>query len=262
MDKPASVKELFSPLGARLHDFESKKYLKTQTYWEFEGEEYIISHVRLIETIGKLADGYDMTEVYREAQYYKARVVKTIDNLEPVEYETDEGIEELGGFKPSWEIKTTSTSDKRKAQLMERYSNELSTYLSTLNSIIESREPFVRKATIDNEHKEAVKPVQNTITLPENFTVKQLSKIFEPQLSPRQAALFLFYLRDTGILPPYSDSDLGRLAEAFFVRNQKNVTTNLTDIHAIKQSKDELLSLKRVLEKLVSEVESDLTKAR
>jgi hypothetical protein len=113
-----------------------------------------------------------------------------------------------------------------------------------------------------NQTNKAEPRSHTQIQLPDNFTVTQLNKHFEPQLSLNQAALFLYYLREQAILPPYSDSAIGKLAESFFVRNQKNISKSLTDIYTVKRNKDDLTTLKRVLQALVTQIDTDLKEAR
>jgi hypothetical protein len=210
----------------------------------------------LIPEIPKQVDLFDVKEVYNEALFYKSRIEKIIPALEPVPFELfinpQSGSDEVIGQRPA-------TPDRQR-ELMQRFKEELRGHLHTLDLIIEARKPFAGSAIPDTESR-PVQPLQNVIWLPENFTVSEVNKHFTPQLSVNQAALFLYYLREQAILPPYSDASIGKLAEAFFVRNQKNITKSLTDIHSVKHNKEELMALKRVLEALLKEVENDIKKA-
>jgi hypothetical protein len=148
--------------------------------------------------------------------------------------------------------------------LLERDYNEevrieLEYYSESLYTIIQPRKALLNQVKPGDQISSIHAQV---IELPESFTVKQLTKHFEPSLTPSQAALLLYYFKDKGILPPYSDASLGKLAEHFFARNQKNLTTNLTNIHTLKASKNELESLKKVLSSLIEEIDDDIKKAR
>lgn len=137
--------------------------------------------------------------------------------------------------------------------------SELHFYSESLNRILKPRRAMLNQLKTNEQSS----PLSSqTIQLPEGYTVKQLTKHFEPSLTPSQAALLLHYFKEKGILPPYSDTSLGKLAEHFFARNQKNVTTNLTNIHSLKASKNELESLKKVLSSLIKEIDDDIKKAR
>ena len=105
-------------------------------------------------------------------------------------------------------------------------------------------------------------PIVTEIKLPDNFTVKQLTAHFDPLLSLRQATLFLYYLRENGVIPYYNASELGRLGEIFFATNNKNIREELTDIHENRRNSEDLKAIQQMLKSVLKEVISDLEKAR
>jgi hypothetical protein len=108
----------------------------------------------------------------------------------------------------------------------------------------------------------APKTLVTEIKLQDNFTVKQLTAHFDPLLTLRQATLFLYYLRENGVIPYYNASELGRLAEIFFARNNKNIREELTDITENKRNSEDLKAVQQVLKSVLKEVASDLEKAK
>ena len=257
--KPTNVKELFAPLGERLFEFESGRYHNDVGFYAFEIDEVLYtSRSDIVANIGKQAYLFDSADVYEEALLYVPRIKAVLDALEPpafqyIEYDTGDGSG----------IEKTPTTDKDKQELVDGYRRVLNTYLKDLDSIIKFRKGHITS----KPSPETIKPQpqqmsQSFIQLPENFTVTQLNKHFDPQLSVNQAALFLHYLREQAVLPPYSNSSIGTLAEAFFVRNQKNITKGLTDIYSIKESKEDLNALKGVLQALIKQIDADLKEAR
>jgi hypothetical protein len=170
----------------------------------------------------------------------------------------------------NWErvsILHTKVNQESSAKL-DKWKNEIYYYSTKLGEILNAKADFLNKFrpswAIPLSKTSVPLSVESNskLELPKDFTVKQLTKHFEPSLTPSQAALLLFYFKDKGILPPYSDSSISKLAEAFFARNQKNVSTNLTNIHSLKASKNELESLKKVLSSLIKEIDDDIKKAR
>lgn len=244
------VKELFAPLGKRLYHFESKKY-KTES-WRYMDDLLKISYFdyqRLMEDIAKNSNLYDPNLVCEEAKYYLLRTTNILNNLEPIE-------KELTFFVG--ETRTKIATEDMKNFWSSFYVNEISCYIDNLHTIINTCEQ-----SPENIHrKKRISPVeQQVIELPENFTVTQLNKHFDPQLSVATTTLFLYYLREKSVIPPYSDMALGKLAEVFFVRNQKNITKNLTNIYEVKESEKNLIELKKVLQALIKEIDKDINDA-
>jgi hypothetical protein len=259
-DKPTTVKELFTPLGERLFEFESGRYHDDVGHYIMEWDEISYnSHSEIFDNIGKLANYFNPAEVYEEAQHYIARVKAVFEILEPPAFEKVE-YDQLEGWD---KIVSKPPTEERKQELMEGYKLELNSYLKDLDALMKARKGYFSSKPEAAENNPKLQNMQQTvIQLPENFTVTQLNKHFDPQLSVNQAALFLYYLREQAVLPPYSDSSIGVLAEAFFVRNKKGITQGLTDIYSIKESKEDLNGLKRVLQALIKQIDADLKEAR
>jgi hypothetical protein len=210
----------------------------------------------LIFTIDKHIYGFDPREAYAVVLFYEKRVKDILENLEPVQYWLDnDGISDY----------KVAMKEKWQQDLMQDYTTELNTYLAhfqTYKRILSERVSAMEEQGGRMQISKTEAAARPVIQLLENFTVKQLNKLFDPQLSLNQAALFLYYLREQAILPPYTDTALGKLAEAFFVRNQKNISESITDIYTVKRSKDHLNTLKRVLQSLLKEIDNDLKEAR
>jgi hypothetical protein len=261
MQKPTTVKELFTPLNERLFAFESGRYLQeANRFIDQTGlEGYDEDHSKLVYNIGRQASQFNPLDVYNEAITYVERIKAIIESLEPVQYEyvtyDHDDLQDMNGSRP--------TTEEQKKIWMERHQRELSGFLKDLEAVLRVREGVIHHTAVPEQRKqEAINVNQPVIELPENFTVTQLNKHFDPQLSVNQAALFLYYLREQAILPSYSDSAIGKLAEAFFVRNQKNITKSISDIYTVKRNKDDLKALKLVLDKLLKEIDTDLKEAR
>lgn len=185
-------------------------------------------------------------------------------------------IKQINAFDPfavwevsvlNWERVNILNAKVNQDSSLDKWKNEIYFYSTKLCEIIEAKADFLNKyrpSWANSFIKTQVPSVESIskLELPKDFTVKQLTKHFEPSLTPSQAALLLYYFKDKAILPPYSDTSLGKLAEHFFARNQKNVTTNLTNIHSLKANKNELESLKKVLSSLIKEIDDDIKKAR
>ena len=259
MANPTNVKELFAPLDERLYKFESNYFSTFYFYANFSSEELDKVKPNIYE-IAKGVSLFDPDEVYNEAKLHEERVVDILHDLKPLKK-----IKVIDDFK---QVEEVELYPPRSEYLFKEWQEEFAIYQTHLQSMqkiaLKRRQSTNSKTPIDvNKGAEVLTKQQITqINLPENFTVSQLNKSFEPQLSVSQAALFLYYLREHAILPPYSDSSIGKLAEAFFVRNQKNVTKGLTDIYTIKSNETELSSLKKVLQKLIKEIDNDLKSAR
>lgn len=255
MESPRTVKQLFAPLGNRLYTFESNDYSSdySDEYSEWENH---IDYTIIIREIVKVLDEYDPKEVYEESKFYLSRVTDIQKNIKPlttiVMKFRDGGCMEKEVPKGTQEI------------WFKKWQDDLEVYQTQLNSIIDiskKRIEFESQREYNNSTQNTTQKV-NQINLPENFTVKQLQVIQKPKLSLSQSALFLYYLRDSGILPSYSDASLGKLAEAFLVRNEKTIRDGFTDIYNLKRKKDDLELLKLELQSLLKAIDEDLKKTR
>lgn len=234
-----SILELFQPLGERLYNLENPNGIV------FE------DHIKgIMDNISKKVDAYEGRDVIIRCKSYLERIDKLRKNLKVTDYYYStffdhEFLEE--------EVTVEVKRSQEQMDIVLRLTREGLDYCSDqLLKIIE------------NQKSSSNMPDHKTITeikLPENFTVKQLSAHFEPLLSLRQATLFLYYLREKGVIPNYNASELGRLGEVFFARNNKNVREELTDIHENKQNSGDLKAIQQILKLILEEISSDLKKA-
>lgn len=258
MANPTTVKELFAPLGERLYKFESNYFSSFYFYAHHSWEDFDDETPDIYQIV-KGASVFDPQEVYNEAKLHEERVASIIKELKPLER-----IKIIDDLRQAEEIEVPKNF---RIHLLQKWKEEFDSYQTHLQSIQKiafknfQTTNCLKPSIADQGVGELTKQQVIQINLPENFTVKQLNKDFDPQLSVNQVALFLHYLKDLAILPPYSDLSIGKLAEAFFVRNQKNVTKGLTDIYTIKSNEGELSNLKKVLQNLIKQIDIDLKKA-
>lgn len=250
MEEFKNVEQLFEKLGAFLHSFESKSYLVWKDAPGCDIHEVdLIDYTYYIKEIASHIYSFSAEESMPIVSAYIRRVEDTIPNLERVQYQID-----YEGGNHYWETKMDEDDG---LYLLNKYKKELEFTLEHLKAF-----ESVLFKQISQSSKINPVPVETKaatiIELPNEFTVTQLNKHFTPQLSVNQATLFLYYLRDLAILPPYSDASIGKLAEAFFVRNQKNITRGLTDIYSLKGDDEDLSTLKKVLQSMIKEIDKDL----
>lgn len=246
-----SISELFHPLGERLYD------LETQTeHIELDMDNTIAtpSIQRLMEGISRNVDAYEDSEVVVKCNSYLQRIdalkknLKVADHYHLTQYE----------FEYLEEYITT---------IVKRSPDEMDTALLKAKEGLEYCKTHLTRIKENHSFSPstdapAPKTIVTEIKLPDNFTVKQLTAHIDPLLSLRQATLFLYYLRKNGVIPYYNSSELGRLGEIFFARNNKNIREELTDIHENRRNTEDLKAFEQMLKSILKEVSGDLEKAK
>ncbi len=243
-----SISELFHPLGQKLYDLENE--IK-RVALDIDGHDSYPRIQEIMDTISRRVDAYEDGEVVVKCNSYLQRINKLKSNLK------------VGGYYDlTW---YDLDNDEFFGKRVERTEQEINDALRIANEGLDYCTKHLIK--IIENHKtfsnmETPKAVVTEIRLPDNFTVKQLNVHFDPLLSLRQATLFLYYLREKGVIPNYNSSELGRLGEYFFARNNKNIREELTDIHENRENEEDLKALQQMLKSILKEVTSDLEKAR
>lgn len=227
MDNLQSVKKIFLPLASRLLLFETKEYLDAADN-EFINDRFITDFPfeEMISEISVQANLFDNEDIYWESKKYEKKVRTVLKSLEP----------------------KLDVSEEKQKKLMNDWKFELYTYLDHLE-IIQSQRSKVLSRTKENVPE---------IKLPENFTVPDVLKNFSPFLNKESAALFLYYLRQEGILPNYTNIDLASLSKPFFAVSGQKAREELTHISTLRENDDVLKELKRMLETILKTVNKDL----
>ena len=243
-----SISELFHPLGQKLYELENEIKHVVLT---IDGNDSIPRIQDIMDSISRKIDAYEDGEVTMKCNSYLKRINKLKSNLTVGDYY------DLSWYDLNWEEdfskRVKRTQQERKDAL--RIANEGLDYcIKHLIKIMENHKTSSNTAT--------PKTVVTEIKLPDNFKVKQFAGIFEPVLSLRQTALFLFYLREKGVIPNYNASGLATFGECFLARNNKNIREELTNINDNRQNSKELEALEKVLKSILKEVTTDLKNAR
>jgi hypothetical protein len=239
----AVLLEVFAPLASRLYDFEINPQAQALNKDEYTA---------LMDNVGRQLNSFPPQDVWDEATLFRERLMEILSKRippKPIDFS---------------KINLNDYAEKSESEEREMFSgSELGYYFYSLEKIQEINiEQIKLRKYIVGEKIEKTVVRETVIQLPENFTVKQFAGKFEQRLSLKQTALLLNYLMSAGIMPPYNSSHLGELAKAFFARNDKNIRESLSEIHSIKQNKDDLSALKEALVSMINEIEIDLKKAR
>jgi hypothetical protein len=247
------IAELFAPLGARLFELEN---LQETVVLDGDGTPSKPRIQEIMDTISGTVDRYESHDVIAKCKLYLKRIaklkatLKVADSYQLIWFDVDN--EE--------HFSKTVTRSKEEMKTALKQAHEGLDYCSRQLSLIVDN----HKTSLPEDQPNP-KTVVTEIKLPDNFTVKQLNVHFDPLLSLRQATLFLYYLREKGVIPNYNASELGRLGEVFFARNNKNIRQELQDIYGpdgIRQNAKELKALQEVLQSILHEIDIDLKKAR
>ncbi len=99
------------------------------------------------------------------------------------------------------------------------------------------------------------------IQLPEGFRVRELEQHFNQYFTQDQAALLLYYFRENKLIPNYSNTHLGLLAQYFFGRDKSDVRKAVGRVHSFKENREDLLYIKKALLSLVESINADIEKA-
>jgi len=250
MDAPQSVRILFATLGKRLFYYESDSYQidnSSDEIWGIDCRNF--DYEDCIKTLGNGVNNFEPSEVYQISDEYIDRIGLVLENLKYKEFEYRDSSNGI--------IKKPLVK-KRQVEIKEEAETELYSYLHFLFSILDTRKAIaIKKST----NEDSLNP-KIVIQLPTDFTISQINQHFKQPLSRYTITLFLFYLRDIGIIPPYEQGELSKLAPAFFARHEKTIATDLRNIDTNLKSKKDLTELRETIERLLTRIDEDLKKAK
>ncbi|MGN6399983.1 MAG: hypothetical protein ACTHMD_05990 [Flavisolibacter sp.] len=253
MINPSNAKELFLPLGERLFYYESGKYIAAaQKFIDYLGDQSYYIPINIINEIGALANLIDTEDLCKEAAAYLLRVKSILKNLQDTQTE----LIQYAQVNPENDLNEfVAVTEERKVELRKKHHEELIQYKKLLEGLIKSRKNTLaakinNTPTISNDVKIEIK-------FPEDFSVTRLQKHFDPILSIEQAGLFLIYLSENKLIPNYTDSNLGKIAELLFARHNGRVRKSVSGLR-YKKTKSNLLELRETINKIISSINDDL----
>ena len=259
MSNDAPLREVFEPLGNRLYDYESKKYMSNNPFGNATHEDYPFEisfpYHDIMEGIGREVNSYDPVEVYNEAKYYAGRVEKVVKSLQRRTQKVFwDGRETMEVGRCTYPVtKTIQLSDDEQERLFQGWKEELMFCYSVLREIMEAR-----SHVIPENKKMIVKQEATPIMLPEKLPIRNLQKHFTPYFSATQSAIFLQYLKDLQVIPSYIPSDIGRLGQFLFGRTQKDITVGLAKIKDDNVEEEDYKIVQALLVKINKEIERGL----
>jgi hypothetical protein len=240
------IAELFAPLGTRLFELEN---LQETVVLDSDGTPSKPRIQEIMDTISSTVDKYESQDVILKCKLYLKRIAKLQSNLKVGD-----------SYQLIW---YDVDNEEHFSKIVTRSKEELKSALKRAHEGLDYCSKQLSKI-VDN-HKTSLpaeqpnpKTVVTEIKLPDNFTVKQLNKHFDPLLTGRQVAFLLHYLRKLGIIPTYNDSDLSKLGEYFFVRNQQRTRAVISNIYRELENPADLIELQKVLNLILKEVKSDI----
>jgi hypothetical protein len=132
-----SVKELFAPLGKRLQYYELGQY---QNWWKHESEinqtDFFYSssfgYQAIIDLIFDSVNKFDHSEIYKEAEFYEQRILKTFEALLD-----SKSVERF--FQNYFLDYTLKLDEETKNKVAGPWYEELNDYLSAMRVIKEAR---------------------------------------------------------------------------------------------------------------------------
>ena len=239
-----SISELFAPLAKRLFELEN---LQTKVVLDLDGTDMERRIQAIMDSIASTVDEYESQDIVIKCKSYLDRIDKLKSTLkvgDSYEYSWYDAPNE------EYFTKTISrTKEEKKTAL--RNAKEGLDYCSKQLLGIESNHANAKSSTTPT--------IVNEIKLPDSFTVTDLQKYFEHRLNLRQAALFLSYLREHGVIPNYSAVEMGKLGEIFFGRHSQNIRREVGKVHQGKNSAD-LIELQKILNSILEDIKNDLKK--
>jgi len=242
MQNPLTIQHAFLPLSARLLQYEHHDYQKESATIDFENAfDTDIDFEGIIKNIAISVNLFNPKEVYKEASIYKKRVSSILKDLAPKKIDINYD------FKKKAIIKKATSKEKQNS-LLEQWRFELKTYQEYLMIILK-----ITKGRVENTEF----PVIKMINLPSGFPIQKVSKLFKPLLSTNETCLFLYYLMEEKLIPQFSKTSLGILAQHLFFRSDDNIRQTFSYIEDIK-TKDNLTSLKYVFQTLIGRIDKDL----
>lgn len=231
MDNKEPLRNVFYPLGERLNFFESGHYLLSKKDFAVSVNQDEYSYYDLIDQIEREVNKFDSIAVYELASEYLLRTYKIIELLEK-------------GRK--------KYTQKEKVKF-ENWKEELEEYLSSLAGIIMAREDIYQLSKPEKDNY----PSNKVIQLPDKFTIRDIQLHFKPK-PHEEIALLMYYLSKAGIMPPYEQSQYGKIAPIFGI-HEKTIAKDIRYIGT--PSKPKLGKLKKLVEALLETINDDYTKA-
>jgi hypothetical protein len=146
---------------------------------------------------------------------------------------------------PSESRQKASSKDKKE------YLKELNFYKDWIHRLRQLREPATKR---DNERNK----LQPFILSKKMSTLEFRKNGFKPKFSAIQAALFLNYLIENGIVPNYVDDDFADLVKVLLARDDTNAKRISKNVDSYKKSghlKGILINLKSLIEMIQSDLE-------
>jgi|GEM_PF-4924489 len=211
MNYQQSIRQVFAPLGERLYMFKSKMYLYDYAEYispmEVEDKMTYYFDEDLVFHLGRLVNAFDPQEVVALAKEYEERTYKLLAQLEPRKTKT---------ILSKGEIEIVDLNDEEQAQLLNNWKNELSIYAYELEALQNARIGFTE--TSEREKIKSENPIHPKDLFEKigKAKVPLYQKEFEQTMSLSQVALFMHYLTEQAIMPPYGITNYSYLASYFF----------------------------------------------
>lgn len=231
MQNPTTIKEAFLPLAKRVLEYE------IGTFNNDEDSRGIEQFENLIKDVSLSAKLFDDELIYKEASKY-------LELIRAIKTDLNGKLDAIDGVPINI-----------KEYLVGLYTGEINLYLRYLKVLKENSE----KSIEPNSIKSQAPPV--AIYLPENFKAPQIQKHFDPVLSPEEVSLFLNYLRELEIMPPFHNSQITLLSPSFFGVSNNTSREVMSDIPQLKKDKSFLLPLKKSVEEILLKINSDIKEA-
>jgi len=237
-----TIEQVFSPLNERLTKYENRHVMRRNDLG-WSSADYLPE----FEIIRLKVSDFSPESIISQANIYNERVENILSELSK---ELPAAV--LNTPRPvKLEVIDDSKLKKQNAFSEEVFwLEELEYYNEALLSLI--------KVWSSSQSKDEIVGNLTQINLPENFTLPHLTTNFQPKLSPSQTALFLFYLRETELIPYYSDSALSKFAPPFLGRNSQDIRKELGTLRSHK-SKADLKVIKEQIERLLQSLSADLS---
>ncbi len=225
-----NVRKAFSPLGERLHFFESGLHLLPNNDHDLEINQHDYFYPAMIDKVGLDVNAHDTNEVYNIANEYLFRANRVLELLNE-QKKKNKDINEI-----KWDM----------------WASEIYEYLHQLLVILDAREDIYQSKTNTTV-------TNKSIQLPENFTIRELQVHFKPKYPHSTITLLMYYMSKVGIMPPYDQGQYGKVASIFGFHN-KTIAKDMR--HLSIESKSDLMKVQKVVETLLDAITEDLANTK